>query len=1137
MRKLAKTYWNKFLTVNTKGNLIRDGILFEDLVEELLKLEYPSTWKRTKKSHDFNRDFHLTTQDQKVWAECKNYEDDISLDTIAPTLVMAQIFTVNQIVFFSYSTINSSARRKIYAFASRTNKNIYIVDEALLDTLIIKQADKLPVRFRPSKSDIIDSESKRECQLDFYFIQTPIIGATLEDRQITAISDVKKINYNSVFEILIFCEPNSLNGQYRLVISTETADIDINNNYEILDTQTSDLGSLCITKNFVAASGCMQRILLKPRFFKASLNLPVIKAQVYDASQLVVTKKSPYRQVQNEWVGQTVLVGQHYRELVLKLEQKVLNNDNISCFVVYGNSGTGKTRILKESLEILLKHNYKIASFIGNERDSSRTILKEIIYFIYEVPRKEIFQYLENHISGDIEITEQNGTALKAYNLAKKIGQNLSDAELMEFIDNYFDILYEKLSNEPIAIVIDNLQFFNTPLIYFLQRYLDYAKHQTRKNRSVLILSINQDYANSDIQNFLNYIQELEKDRPTFLSKEISGFLNIKQAVVFLRELLNIKNEYSDVQLEMLAKKASLIPYHIHQAIYSLLDDNIIQYSSDNKGFIANMSKFYRAVEIMPDTIYKILKKRWLFLIDKNNLEEKDCKIICSLISILGTIRNEHIEAFHLNEHCIHTFVKHTFLKEDDEGNITFDHDIIEGFLLKHYNQRYYEIFNYIKEHGLTDELELYPFLNNFYKIKKTNVSIDTLKHIVNFSCAHQPPYKMVDPFFRQLIKVLLCKCEKFSNYEEWLNTISMSCNALRNITGFRNTLPFYQMVNTRIDEIGMDKFLDYPGFRNYINSYTDILHHLQQSEDAIQFLNNVLERLTNEKDNDCFFALKSMVYNRLMINHREHETPNHILERDNCLAKSINYARKIKDPNLRDEFTYLNLSDEGYIYYALGANRDKLLSVWEQCKEYPPQRLPQKTLNYYRKMVQLNLIYGNIEETDLYVEKIQAYIERKTYTSERIVFSLFALTAKTMCLLLDSPTEQYSAITQNISNLMHLSKLKGGNKEYNILNLKAITAYYNGDYAGMITSFNEAYRILKHIKTTMHLQDQIELITDNILFACFQKSCMEDLKEILYDKSPAWIQEQDEFYLRDGYCAKGILRTADGKFNLPLVV
>lgn len=69
MRKLNDFYWDKFTYINHNGKVIRDGIKFEDLIEKLLEIEYGFKWERTGKSHDNNRDFHMTTANYKKWAD------------------------------------------------------------------------------------------------------------------------------------------------------------------------------------------------------------------------------------------------------------------------------------------------------------------------------------------------------------------------------------------------------------------------------------------------------------------------------------------------------------------------------------------------------------------------------------------------------------------------------------------------------------------------------------------------------------------------------------------------------------------------------------------------------------------------------------------------------------------------------------------------------------------------------------------------------------------------------------------------------------------------------------------------------------------------------------------------------------
>ena len=125
MKYFKDEYWERFTKIvsqNDRDKKIRDGLEFEDLVESLLRLEFQGEWTRTKKTHDNNRDFYLYSELERIWVECKNYKTSIAMSTLAPTLVMAQIFDVSQIIFFSYSKISNSAKRKIFSFGRKVNK-------------------------------------------------------------------------------------------------------------------------------------------------------------------------------------------------------------------------------------------------------------------------------------------------------------------------------------------------------------------------------------------------------------------------------------------------------------------------------------------------------------------------------------------------------------------------------------------------------------------------------------------------------------------------------------------------------------------------------------------------------------------------------------------------------------------------------------------------------------------------------------------------------------------------------------------------------------------------------------------------------------------------------------------------------
>jgi len=141
--KIAESNLTEQEQVNKKLNGSRDankGILFEDVIEKLLLSMFPEeTWKRTNESHDGKRDFVYPAEEylnEQKWAECKNYTSNLSINIIAPTLIMGAINNIKSIFFFSYSPLNDTAIENLLQFAEMERSDIRIYDGNFLENLI-----------------------------------------------------------------------------------------------------------------------------------------------------------------------------------------------------------------------------------------------------------------------------------------------------------------------------------------------------------------------------------------------------------------------------------------------------------------------------------------------------------------------------------------------------------------------------------------------------------------------------------------------------------------------------------------------------------------------------------------------------------------------------------------------------------------------------------------------------------------------------------------------------------------------------------------------------------------------------------------------------------------------------------------
>ena len=1131
MRRLKESYWDKFTKRDSNGVIKRDGIIFEDLVECLLQIEYGHKWIRTPKSHDNNRDFHLTTPEFTQWAECKNYRETIALNVIAPTLVMAQIFDVNKLFFFSYSEINFSAKNKIFSFGAKTQKEIVIFSGNTLDDLIIKNTKNLPEKFRPQNEHINNIKCKEPLECQFFFIQTPILGVTLDDRDLIPICDVQKITYNTVFEIAFICINNTLENDFEIELSLDNCLNKDHSYFTLVDYDLEDEIHPFPIYTIPSAGGIINRYYFKSNRFKPSLILPVIQVTIKKNGENICTFSSPVHKVRNQWIGKTILIGEQYREAVNRMEEHILDNDEFSCFMIHGSSGTGKTRLLKEMLDILLKHKYRIVSFIGNEEDSAYVLIKELIYFMYEVPRDEILKNLEKDIFVQKQL-EDYTPARQAYMLAQRFSRAHSDSELIEVINNFFDILYEKISKERIAIIIDNIQFFGNALIHFLQKFIIYSKHQTRANSSVLILSINEDYMTDKTIELLNYMQDLSKDRKQISCCKVVGFYDKNQGILFLRELLHVSDESLDSELEIILNKSSLIPYYIYQAVYYLYEEDAIE-ESDGKGYIPRLEKFHDSIEKMPPRINEIISVRWKSFLNKLDLDEREVATIVASVYLFREISPHIISLLNLNINILECLSQRVFLKLNDNGNYCFDHDIIENFFIMHYKHMELLVVERIKKCQKSRALLDYPYVNLYYKLNSGNLTAEKLQDIYAKTLALEIHSKLAVLFYSKLLKAILDKQKKFEE-EKWMSMVFGVCNLAKNCMGIKKSEFLFKTVNNFIDNNIVEGILLTNAFRNYMNIYADMLFFQKRHEDAIAYLEQI-KQIPLHSETDEVYALKSMLYNRLLINHREFSSTYHKTQAMKCLSKAKFYANKLQNPLLKDEFTYLNISDEGYNYYCLYNEKDKLLSIWNFCLEYPPARLPQKAMNYYRKCLQISLIeqkYSNV--FDIIQEATEYMNIHQSASMETLNFSLSLAIYKIMALIQEDPVKNRSQLLKEITHAIELSKLMAKRNLYQLFALKAIVCYYNEDKMGTYYQHKEAYNCFIEKPCALFYNQKKALLLANI-YVSFQKFNM------LY-KASKFLSGDDQKVFEQlnicipGYEADGIQRTSDKIFNLPCI-
>lgn len=330
MRILTPKYWEKKFkkTITEKSGkkkIIRDGKRFEDLVQKILDLEYGSNrWKTTGDSWDGSRDFEWRTARSCKWAECKNYEDKISLNVISNTLVMAIVDFADEILIFSYSEIKKPVIDKLMQYADVSQKKIKIYADESLEEIILLHLSELKSDFFPTanfaKTDLERLAPYISCQI----IADPVIAYTMNADLGAIPKNPSEINFDTVLCLNIFVYNRSSQK-----IIAETAINWTPGVFFVLNAGKKN------TKNFAVDPGS---VFVKKIYFRVLKYNPSIHFPDVTVTCGKYNKTFPFGTVRCSWIGDCTLQGSSYKEINNDFKANVMRGRFFRAINLYGTS-------------------------------------------------------------------------------------------------------------------------------------------------------------------------------------------------------------------------------------------------------------------------------------------------------------------------------------------------------------------------------------------------------------------------------------------------------------------------------------------------------------------------------------------------------------------------------------------------------------------------------------------------------------------------------------------------------------------------------------------------------------------------------------------------------------------------------
>lgn len=686
LKYLTNEFWKPF---NCKKTSIK-GKHFEKLIKCLLDAEYGKhQWVGTKDSWDGSKDFYYYNTDQNMWAECKNYSSAIGLKVVSPSLVMAQIYNVDLLLFFSYSPINENTKSKIVKYADKTFLKVLFYDDVALEKLLFKHWACIGKHFFKKYNGLTVAYTS-EPIIDLKVYQNPFLDQSEVSRH-----ESIDINAYHMFEVDI------------CIINRNDTNIDVDVKFDNL--QSRDLyffeinpvelkhGTVSIT--IPSYESFIFKIFMTPVCGGTELKLPKIQV---NSNSFLLNKNFLLKPINCKISKENRLIGDSYNKLVDEFDHEIVHNK--TAFVLYGSSGVGKSRVFmecmkKSTVKGFITLNYSTGYHNIDGLCDAENMIKNIIITLYDLT-DEVVLNLFNKIAVDSSISLDVKT-MPAFQMIKDFIDADTTQKYISLIDKYIDIIYEKLKQRKYLIAVDNVQFYDESISHFFHKILSRSINSKGINNCCFILTFNTDYIYAD--SLCSELLLFLKENPfLFRTEKIIGFRSNSECEIYLQETLSIGNSLEKEEIEKIINKSNHNPFYLEQMINWLHEKGVLDFKN-NAFIVQKHEELLAKINEIPTETFSVLEQRWNHFITTH--PEVEAVQILSTIHFYSVVSRQDVNSLKMNWNLICDMDKAGFLNiksGNDTSIVTYYHDLIEKF----FSEKYFPLCQYICNYIFVNKLQ-----------------------------------------------------------------------------------------------------------------------------------------------------------------------------------------------------------------------------------------------------------------------------------------------------------------------------------------------------------------------------------------------------------------------------------------------
>lgn len=910
MKYLTPEHWKPFMKPD--GGF--DGVKFEKLVAEILPKLYPGNWQPTGYSWDGKKDFYLQKGTELRWAECKAYKKSISINIISPTLIMALIKDVHVILLFSYSRINRNARLYLGQFASLTSRSICFYDDETLENLILQYADVREFFPTFSHKDLsIENRVETYARLS----QDPDI----EYQVASALEQDDRDIYLSLLST--FSVDVLIRNAGSAPVSGKIC-LDSNDLVERFWLFNQDISYVVPSVPFVLHVG---ELFFQRFYFRAR------KSGKLDAPRVIieVEGKTPeilhLDPIEVSAILAVPLIGRYQHAALASFKQQVSARDKPVFFHVYGQSGTGKSRLLREFRDELLGRGYLVFMFNGeDERNSSFDhFVRRLASTICKLPMLDNVVRPTASDTGFVAEGSRQALLNLLYNDSSRPVQNREQS---------IRTILNLLADRKVAILIDNMQFLDADTITLINSAITETAGMPARN--VWVLGLNTEVVSPEMPaaNLSSRLRSLAADAPdSIFVVHVEGFTE-EDARHYLDEALasGISENHEERFTVAYPDTASLIiervgtrPLFLEQALQYAADCGALGLSG-GRLHVIDIEQFHLAIDGLPDRIRELIAKRWAFL---SGRLPRGTVVLTQSLAELISMPMLIARQLGIQRDDIRTLVNLGIVDITESNELRFHHRQHYLFFTELYREiepaLASQLLTVINAAGYSD---LYAFQDIILRETIGELHDDEIQKIAAVIIEKSimgPARRRATP---QLLEIFNRPNICVDPGTE-LRVVNTLCQELKRHVAFGVAASAFENAYT-VRRPRRARYLHYgEDYYGFIHDEVNSLFALHRDSETLPLIESSLSDLAQFqfKTQEARLLAEGKLLNRLGV---ALKTIHDLDAAEQSVRQSLAIAQTIHDARL----TYKNYIDWGYIYHGFNRTNDALIQKWSKALE-----------------------------------------------------------------------------------------------------------------------------------------------------------------------------------------------------------